>query len=54
VTLERGFPYCQLFAPPGEELVAFEPMSAPTNALVTGDELQAAPWEGAFSIGVSP
>jgi galactose mutarotase-like enzyme len=54
VTLERGFPYCQLFAPPGAELVAFEPMSAPTNALVTGDELPEAPWEGAFVIGVSP
>jgi aldose 1-epimerase len=54
VTLERGFPYCQLFAPPGEELVAFEPMSAPTNALVSGDELPHAPWEGAFVIGVSP
>ena len=50
VTFERGFPYCQLFAPPGQELVAFEPMAAPTNALVTGEDLPRAPWEGAFTV----
>jgi galactose mutarotase-like enzyme len=52
VTFERGFPYCQLFAPPTQELVAFEPMAAPANALVSGDELPQAPWEGAFVIAV--
>jgi aldose 1-epimerase len=50
VTFERGFPYCQLFAPPGQDLVAFEPMAAPANALVTGEDLPRAPWEGAFTI----
>jgi aldose 1-epimerase len=54
VRFERGFPYCQLFAPPGQELVAFEPMAAPANALVTGEELPRAPWEGEFVIAVSP
>lgn len=52
VTFEGGFPFCQLFAPPGQELVAFEPMAAPANALVTGEDLPRAPWEGAFRIGV--
>jgi aldose 1-epimerase len=54
MTFDRGFPYCQLFAPPGQDLVAFEPMAAPTNALVTGHDLPRSPWEGAFAIGVSP
>jgi galactose mutarotase-like enzyme len=31
-----GFPYSQVFAPPGDALIAFEPMTAPTNALVNG------------------
>lgn len=52
VTFERGFPFCQLFAPPGQELVAFEPMAAPANALVSGEDLPRAPWEGVFRIGV--
>jgi len=53
VTFERGYDYCQLFAPPGQELVAFEPMTAPANALVTGRDLPRAPWEAAFTIAVS-
>ena len=53
VTFERGYAYCQLFAPPGQELVAFEPMTAPANALVTGRDLPEAPWEAAFTIAVA-
>ncbi|MDA0171485.1 aldose 1-epimerase [Solirubrobacter taibaiensis] len=34
---ETGYPYAQVFAPPGDALIAFEPMTAPTNALVSGD-----------------
>jgi galactose mutarotase-like enzyme len=30
------YPYAQLFAPPGKRFVAVEPMTAPTDALVTG------------------
>jgi galactose mutarotase-like enzyme len=36
LALEAGYPYSQVFAPPGQALIAFEPMTAPTNALVTG------------------
>jgi len=53
VVFERGFDYCQVFAPPGEELVAFEPMTAPANALVTGRDLPRAPWEAVFRVEVS-
>lgn len=31
-----GFPFAQLYAPPGQDLLAYEPMTAPTNALVDG------------------
>ena len=31
-----GFPYAQVFAPAEDAVVAFEPMTAPTNALVSG------------------
>ena len=32
----RGFPFAQVFAPAEDDVVAFEPMTAPTNALVDG------------------
>jgi aldose 1-epimerase len=35
-----GYPYAQVFAPPGQALVCFEPMTAPTNALRSGDGLR--------------
>jgi aldose 1-epimerase len=44
-----------VFAPPGQALIAFEPMTAPTNALVRGDAALLAPGEqyrAAFSIAV--
>jgi aldose 1-epimerase len=37
---EQGYPLAQVYAPPGEDLICFEPMTAPTNALVSGDGLQ--------------
>ena len=37
LAFEAGYPYAQVFAPPGDALIAFEPMTAPTNALVSGD-----------------
>jgi aldose 1-epimerase len=52
LTFEEGFPYAQVFAPPGEGLVSFEPMTAPANALVTGLALPSAPHVAAFSIQV--
>jgi galactose mutarotase-like enzyme len=52
-----GYPYAQVFAPPSDALIAFEPMTAPTNALVDGADLTLlAPGEefrAVFSIGVS-
>ena len=42
VTVEMlaGFRYAQVFAPKDQELIAFEPMTAPSNALVSGDGLR--------------
>lgn len=37
--LRDGYPYAQLYAPAGESFVCFEPMTAPTNALRSGDTL---------------
>jgi aldose 1-epimerase len=50
LVFEAGAPYAQVFAPPGQPLIAFEPMTAPTNALITGDHLGASPWELRFRI----
>jgi aldose 1-epimerase len=52
-----GFPYAQVFAPAEDDVVAFEPMTAPTNALVdAGPELRLlAPgdsYRAAFSVTV--
>ncbi|HUB05095.1 MAG TPA: aldose 1-epimerase [Solirubrobacteraceae bacterium] len=52
-----GYPYAQVFAPPGQEFICFEPMTAPTNALNSGDGLTVlAPGESyraEFRIGLS-
>jgi aldose 1-epimerase len=59
ITVEflRGFPFAQVFAPPGKDFVAFEPMTATTNALVTGRGLKVvepgATFSAAFRIGVT-
>ena len=37
-----GDPVAQVFAPPGQEYICAEPMTAPTNALALGDD--AHPW----------
>jgi galactose mutarotase-like enzyme len=34
-----GYPYAQVYAPEGSDFICFEPMTAPTNALVSGDGL---------------
>ena len=57
LAFETGFPYAQVFAPPDDDVIAFEPMTAPANALVTaGPELTLlAPgdsYRAAFSITV--
>jgi aldose 1-epimerase len=39
VTFEEGFDYAQVYAPPGHDYICFEPMTAPTNALDSGQGL---------------
>jgi aldose 1-epimerase len=53
VAFEEGAPYLQVFAPPSEQVIAFEPMAAPTNALVSGDHLARSPYTMRFSITVA-
>jgi len=40
VEMGDGHPYAQVFAPPSEDVVCFEPMTAPVNALATGHDLR--------------
>jgi aldose 1-epimerase len=35
----EGYPFAQVYAPPGHDYICFEPMTAPTNALRSGDAL---------------
>ncbi|WP_238931304.1 aldose 1-epimerase [Solirubrobacter deserti] len=53
LAFEDGFPYAQVFAPPQDPLIAFEPMTAPTNALVTGTAALHTQYSAAFSIRVA-
>jgi aldose 1-epimerase len=52
-----GFSYAQVYAPPGHEFICFEPMTAPSNALISGDGLalvgSGGQYRAAFSISVS-
>jgi galactose mutarotase-like enzyme len=58
VACESGYPYAQLYAPPGSDFICFEPMTAPANALLRGGaELPmvapGASFEAVFSITVT-
>jgi galactose mutarotase-like enzyme len=56
VRYEAGYPYAQVFAPPGADFACVEPMIAPTNALSTGACPLVAPGQSftaRFSIGVA-
>jgi galactose mutarotase-like enzyme len=50
VHFERGYPAAQIFAPPGEDVVCFEPMAAPTDALRRGGYRVARPGEPAVAV----
>lgn len=43
VTFESGYEFAQVFAPAGQEFICFEPMTATTNALNSGDGLRIVP-----------
>ena len=56
VVFEQGYPAAQIFAPAGAELICFEPMAAPTDALTHGGYATARPGQAAvaqFSIRVA-
>ena len=40
VRFDQGYPYAVIWSPEGEDFICFEPMTAPTNALVTGEGLR--------------
>jgi len=55
VTFDEGFPCAQVFAPPDKDLICFEPMTAPADALRTGAFAVAAPgspYHATFTIAV--
>jgi aldose 1-epimerase len=39
VHFKDHFPFAQVYAPPDEDFICFEPMTAPTNALRSGEDL---------------
>jgi aldose 1-epimerase len=45
VRFAAGYPYAQVYAPPGAGFACLEPMTAPTNALVSGDHPVVRPGE---------
>lgn len=51
----EGYTHAQLFTPPGRPVVAIEPMTAPTNALRSGDGLRVVtePFRATFTVDLS-
>jgi aldose 1-epimerase len=45
----EGYPFAQIYAPDDLDAVAFEPMTAPTNALVSGEDLRMLPAGESFT-----
>jgi galactose mutarotase-like enzyme len=57
VDLDEGYPFLQVYAPAGGDFCCLEPMTAPTNALVTGDHATARAgdrYHAAFSVRAQP
>jgi galactose mutarotase-like enzyme len=56
VTFTAGYPVAQVYAPPGSDFICIEPMTAPIDALRSGDGLRQAmpgvPFTAEFSITV--
>jgi aldose 1-epimerase len=57
VAFLRGYTHAQVFAPPDDDVVCFEPMTAPANALVSGRGLrvleEGATFTAAFELRVA-
>lgn len=49
IALDRTYPFAQIYAPPGRDLIALEPMTAPTDALATRRDLPEVEPGGEFS-----
>jgi aldose 1-epimerase len=48
VELVGGYDHAQIFTPPGREFLALEPMTAPANALISGQGLRIVPAGASF------
>jgi galactose mutarotase-like enzyme len=53
VAFDDGYRFAQIYAPAGQALLCFEPMTAPTNALISGRGLTFATPGGAFAAAFS-
>jgi aldose 1-epimerase len=57
VRMNECFPFAQVYSPPGAAFLCFEPMTAPTNALRSGDHLPVAepdkPFAAVWAIAVT-
>lgn len=40
VDFVSGYPYAQIYAPPSHDHISLEPMTAPANALISGEDLR--------------
>jgi aldose 1-epimerase len=58
VSFETGYEWAQVFAPPGHDYICFEPMTAPTDALNSGEGLTVIDpgesYRASFTIAVIP
>jgi aldose 1-epimerase len=57
LTFESGYRFAQIYAPQDDAFICFEPMTAPINALISGDALQfvapGATYRAAFAIAIA-
>jgi galactose mutarotase-like enzyme len=49
VRFDEHYPFAQVYTPPGAEFICFEPMTAPTNALRSGQDLPIVPAGSTFT-----
>lgn len=49
VDFVEGFPYAQIYAPPDHDHISLEPMTAPADALVSGEGLRMVEPDGRFT-----